>query len=40
VLHFFMGSDGALPEGSLAIGSNGVLYGTTSAGGTADECFA
>jgi len=31
-LHVFSGSDGAYPTG-LAIGSGGVLYGTTSAGG-------
>ena len=30
---FMAGSDGALPQAGLAIGSGGVLYGTTSRGG-------
>jgi hypothetical protein len=40
VLYSFLGDyythapDGASPEGALAIGSNGVLYGTTVSGGT------
>ena len=35
VLYMFAGgSDGAYPVGTLAIGSGGVLYGTTSYGGT------
>lgn len=33
VLHRFGSTDGAFPEGSLAV-MNGVLYGTTSSGGT------
>jgi uncharacterized repeat protein (TIGR03803 family) len=34
-LHSFQGSpDGAGPKGALTIGKNGVLYGTTEAGGT------
>ena len=35
VLHAFVNSDGANPVGGLAIGNGGVLYGTTSSGGTA-----
>jgi uncharacterized repeat protein (TIGR03803 family) len=36
ILHIFTGKlgDGALPYGGLAIDANGVLYGTTSAGGS------
>jgi hypothetical protein len=34
VLHSFTGgTDGGVPEGGLALGSSGVLYGTTEAGG-------
>jgi uncharacterized repeat protein (TIGR03803 family) len=32
-LHEFSGSDGARPQGPLAVGPNGALYGTTTAGG-------
>lgn len=37
ILHSFSGAngDGAIPLGSLTLSSGGVLYGTTSAGGTA-----
>lgn len=37
VLHSFTGSggDGAVPQGALLLGSGGVIYGTTSAGGDA-----
>jgi uncharacterized repeat protein (TIGR03803 family) len=37
ILHSFsgQGGDGAIPLGALALSSSGVLYGTTSAGGTA-----
>ena len=35
VLHAFKYRDGALPYGRLAIDANGVLYGTTSQGGSA-----
>ena len=34
VLHNFSGPDGALPGTTLAIGSGGVLYGTTAEGGS------
>lgn len=37
LLHGFANSDGALPYGRLAIDSNGVLYGTTLAGGSASR---
>jgi len=38
VLHSFTGTngDGAIPEGPLLLSPTGVLYGTTSAGGTAN----
>jgi uncharacterized repeat protein (TIGR03803 family) len=36
VLHSFSGSDGANPYGPVVIGPGGVLYGTTSAGGTSN----
>ena len=37
ILHSFSGQDGdgAIPLGSLTLSSSGVLYGTTSTGGTA-----
>ena len=34
ILHSFDGDDGALPLAGLSLGSNGVLYGTTSEGGS------
>jgi len=34
VLYSFAGTDGANPSGAIAIGSGGVLYGTTASGGT------
>ena len=39
VLHSFTGQngDGAVPQGNLAIGKNGVAYGTTVGGGTAGQ---
>jgi uncharacterized repeat protein (TIGR03803 family) len=37
VLHSFTGADGSGPLSSPAIGRGGVLYGTTSAGGTANS---
>ncbi len=39
VLHAFTGldGDGATPAAGLALSSTGVLYGTTSAGGTAGK---
>ncbi|MGA2136483.1 MAG: choice-of-anchor tandem repeat GloVer-containing protein [Bryobacteraceae bacterium] len=36
VLHTFSGSDGNSPAAPLAIGSGGVLFGTTTAGGAAN----
>jgi len=33
LIHIFQGSDGANPQGGLVMAKNGVLYGTTSAGG-------
>ncbi|KFF21639.1 choice-of-anchor tandem repeat GloVer-containing protein [Chryseobacterium sp. JM1] len=36
-LRDFEGSFGVSPSGSLCLGSNGKLYGTTSSGGTRDE---
>jgi uncharacterized repeat protein (TIGR03803 family) len=38
VLHRFTETDGALPSSGLVFGANGVLYGTTSAGGTSTHC--
>ncbi len=38
VIHSFgIGSDGSHPGSNLVLGSNGVLYGTTPAGGSADD---
>lgn len=37
VVHEFDGADGALPDANLVFGSNGALYGTTQAGGTANN---
>jgi uncharacterized repeat protein (TIGR03803 family) len=35
MIYSFMGqSDGGAPYGALALGANGVLYGTTTVGGT------
>ena len=38
VLHYFSGgaTDGGLPPGPVAVGTNGVLYGSTGFGGSAD----
>jgi uncharacterized repeat protein (TIGR03803 family) len=36
-LHSFTGSDGATPFGTLVLDKRGVLFGTTSAGGGADD---
>jgi uncharacterized repeat protein (TIGR03803 family) len=33
VLHTFVGSDGAIPEGALLMGAAGTLFGTTTGGG-------
>lgn len=38
VLHSFGGADGANPVARLTRGSNGALYGTTSAGGQSPSC--
>jgi uncharacterized repeat protein (TIGR03803 family) len=38
VLHSFTETDGALPSSGLVFGANGILYGTTSAGGTSTNC--
>lgn len=38
VLHSFTETDGALPSSGLVFGANGILYGTTSAGGTSKNC--
>jgi hypothetical protein len=39
VLHSFTGrdGDGAMPQGNLALGKNGVIYGTTVGGGAAGQ---
>ena len=37
VLHEFNSTDGALPASGLILASNGLLYGTTAAGGTAGK---
>lgn len=37
VLHYFEGSDGQFPSGSVLIDANGNLYGTTSYGGAYDN---
>jgi len=39
VLHRFSEIDGALPSSGLVFGPNGILYGTTSAGGTSTSCI-
>jgi uncharacterized repeat protein (TIGR03803 family) len=38
VLYSFTETDGALPSSALVFGANGILYGTTSAGGTSTNC--
>src|SRR5512132_459554 len=35
-VHSFTGADGSSPQGSLALGADGFLYGTTVGGGVAD----
>lgn len=37
VIHEFNGSDGENPEGALIVGSDGLLYGTTLVGGSANR---
>ena len=37
VLHSFAGDDGRWPTKGLSLGNDGLLYGTTSAGGTAEN---
>jgi uncharacterized repeat protein (TIGR03803 family) len=37
-LHAFQGADGAFPNGEVAIGSDGSLYGTTEFGGSGTIC--
>ena len=39
VLHTFDGIDGASPQAALALGKNGVLYGTAEYGGSANCAF-
>ncbi len=38
VLHSFLETEGALPASQLVFGTKGILYGTTSVGGTATNC--
>ncbi|MGA2577778.1 MAG: choice-of-anchor tandem repeat GloVer-containing protein [Bryobacteraceae bacterium] len=38
VLHSFNGSDGSVPQTGVVIGANGVLYGSTLAGGLTGPC--
>jgi uncharacterized repeat protein (TIGR03803 family) len=38
VLHSFTETEGALPNSELVFGARGILYGTTSAGGTSTNC--
>src|SRR3569833_241773 len=37
LLHVFTGSDGSQPDGTLAFGSDGALYGTTTYGGSSNH---
>jgi uncharacterized repeat protein (TIGR03803 family) len=37
VLHHFNGDNGAHPEGTLVVGADGMLYGTTMTGGSRDS---
>src|SRR5713101_6744773 len=34
----FDGADGAIPDAGFLLGRNGLLYGTTSSGGTSGDC--
>jgi uncharacterized repeat protein (TIGR03803 family) len=38
VLHSFTETEGALPNSEMVFGAKGILYGTTSAGGTSTNC--
>ena len=38
-LHIFTGPDGNAPQAGLALGTNGNFYGTTSYGGTNNNCI-